>query len=131
MIIARNIFQCSTRYRRHHLHTTNVFRSNISSCEYHIHTHLLWIGAKLGNTTNVSGVAARHKSLSNDRHIVVPTILSSTRMLVPITHDITSGSQYERSTYVCICMRFILPLSSVTDDRVQCFGPEIRLMHPQ
>lgn len=58
-----------------------------------------------------------------DRHIDVPTIPSSTRMNVPITHDITSGSQRMYMHECCI--------ANVTVDRTPALQPEVRLMHPQ
>lgn len=86
----------------------------------YLHSNLNWYNQ---GSSSSSG----HKSLSNDRHIAVPTILSSTRMRVPIAHDITSGSQQKQSTYVyawelyCHCYSRSSPAQS----------PEVRLMHPQ
>lgn len=97
----------SPRNQNHNLYRHSSFfkpRNKYLPSNLHIHT--------LSEATGTAVVTQRgHKSLSNDRHIAVPTILSSTRMHVPIAHDITSGSQQkQRTTYVCICMRVILPL---------------------
>lgn len=55
--------------------------------------------------------------------LVQCTIPSSSRMNVPITHDITSGSQRMYMHECCI--------ANVTVDRTPALQPEVRLMHPQ
>ena len=72
-------------------------------------------------------LAFGHKSSVGDSHIDArPRTLpcaASTRMNVPITHDITSGSQRMYMHECCI--------ANVTVDRTPALQPEVRLMHPQ